>query len=249
MSFLVFVAAMVLVAVAIFYLGLARRGSRAIGRIVRLDTIRIADIIEGPVELTGTIRAIEKPIRAPSGHRCVYAMVKVEGSVGSGKSRHVIHSESEDRLVPAELVDETGAKVRVDLENVEVLGSGTMISGHPSQLRQSTKSWTKNVPERAQGVTITETIVVHDRHVILSGRATVIDSKVAMEQDEGSYRDGAPGEKKTFLISGTEEEPILVTEGTERQLLWQAGWPVAVLAISAAIALAFAGVLIAVIIA
>lgn len=236
-----------LVPLAGYYLHLARRGLRAVTRIIRLETRPVTELEEGPVELAGTIRALERPIRGPSGHRCVYAEVKVDGYTHGGKNREVIHSETEERVVPAELVDASGAKVRVDFENVEVLGEHTMISGNRGVLRQATKSWTKKVAPRAQYIEINETRVTQDAKVVLTGRATVVDAKV--EMGEGGYRDGAPTEKRTFLVSGTEDEPLLVTEGTEAKLLWKATWPVALLVACATIALTFAGVLIAVIIA
>lgn len=247
MRILLFLCLAILFSLSGFYFSRARRGWRAVARILRVATRPIAKIEEGPVEIEGTIRALERPIRGPSGKRCVYAEVQVAGFTHGGKNRERVHSETEERVAPAVVVDAAGDQVKIDLSEIELLGDHVMINGPRGKMRQSTKSWTKNVAVRAQHLEIIESSVQHDVRVVVSGRAKVVDSKV--EMNEGGYRDGAPTEKKTFLIHGTPDEPLLVSEGTERQLLWQASWPVALLVVCATVALAFAGVVIAVLVA
>ncbi|MBS2013108.1 MAG: hypothetical protein JST00_09490 [Deltaproteobacteria bacterium] len=246
MRLLHFVSLAILTTVALYYWSLARRGLRAARRISRLQTRAVANLEEGLVEVDGVIRAIGRPIRGPSGGRAVYLDVDVEGFHHQGKHRQRIHQQRDERKVDAVVVDASG-EVKVDLEHVEVVGAATILSGTRGRLPASTKPWTKDIAERATHITIAEIRVNHEAQVVVSGRAKVVDSKV--ERGEGGYRDGAPTEKKTFLIHGTKEEPLLVYEGSERRLLWQASWPVAVLFVAGFVALALAGVVLAVIVA
>lgn len=70
----------------------------------------------------------------------------------------------------------------------------------------------------------------------------VVDAKV--EASVSGYRDGVPVEKNTFVFGGAAKARMIVSEGSEAELLWRATWPVLVLAATSTSAFLFAALVI-----
>jgi hypothetical protein len=138
--------------------------------------------------------------------------------------------------------------VKLDFAHLEVVGAdGAFSVGGISYLAEPTRAWATDVPGTAMSIQFKERVLQPGARVVVSGIARVTDATV--EARPAGYRDGATVEKKTFIIGGTSEARMLVTQGTERQLLWRASWPVAVLMLTAIAGLAYAGLLLAVLLA
>jgi hypothetical protein len=136
----------------------------------------------------------------------------------------------------------------LELEHLEVVGGyGAFVVRGLPYLAEPTRAWAKEVPDTATSIQIRERVLEPGARVVVSGFARVTDATVEARPE--GYRDGATVEKRTFIIGGTAEARMLVAQGSERQLLWRASWPVALLVLAALAALAYAGLLLALLLA
>lgn len=225
----------------LLHLRAAVRGVPAIVRLVRTRTKRIADLTEGNAEIAGTIRAVGDAVRSPTGRECVYVDVEVTGMRGKGKQRFTVHSERIKREAVAEVVDSDGAAVRLDFEHVEIVApAATTRVDFPLLGPDATSYCRFETP--VEDVSLQERVIPSGVQVFVSGVARVVDAKV--EASVSGYRDGVPVEKKTFVFGGAAKARMIVSEGSEAELLWRATWPVALLAATSTSAFLFAALVI-----
>jgi ABC-type Fe3+-siderophore transport system permease subunit len=247
-SLLLFMMIVVPTMLAAFHVWRATQGLDAIKRIVRVETTPLGDIREGPVEVEGVLEALEPAIVAASGREAVFADVEVKATRGGGRNSVVVHQSHTHRSVATVIKASDGTTVKLDFEHLELAGGeGTFLVGGVPDLAEPTRAWATEVPNTATSIQFKERVLEPGARVIVSGIARVTDATV--EARSTGYRDGATVEKKTFVIGGTPEARMLVAQGSERQLLWRATWPVAVLMLTAIAGLAYAGLLLALLLA
>jgi hypothetical protein len=250
-SLLLFFMIVVPTMLAAFQVWRATQGLDAIKRIVRLETTPLRDISEGAVEVEGILEAVEplEPrLLAASGREAVFADVEVKATRGGGRNSVVVHQSHTQRSVATAITASDGTKVKLDFAHLEVVGGDTaFVVGGVPHLAEPTRAWAADVPGTATSIQFRERVLQPGARVVVSGIARVTDATVEARPE--GYRDGATVEKKTFVIGGTSEARMLVSQGSERQLLWRATWPVAVLMLTAAVGLAYAGLLLALLLA
>jgi ABC-type Fe3+-siderophore transport system permease subunit len=247
-SLLLFVMTVVPTMLAAFQLWRATQGLDAIKRIVRLDTTPLRDIREGAVEVEGFLEALEPRLLAASGRDAVFADVEVKATRGGGRNSVVVHQSHTQRSVATAITSSDGTKVKLDFSHLEVVGTAAafVVGGVPNRA-EPTRTWAADVPTTATSIQFKERVLQPGARVVVSGIARVADATV--EARSTGYRDGATVEKKTFVIGGTPEARMLVSKGSERQLLWRATWPVALLMLTAIAGLAYAGLLLSLLLA
>lgn len=248
MSLLLFIAIVAATALAAFHLWRATQGLDAIERIVRLDTTPLRDLAEGSVEVEGVLEALEPAIVAASGRAAVFADVELTATGGGGRNKATVHHSRTHRSVATAITASDGTTVKLDLEHLEVVSAhGVFVVAGLGNLAEPTRPWASEVPNEATSLLFRERVLEPGARVVVSGIARVTDA--AVEARPAGYRDGATVEKKTFVIGGAPDARLLVTQGTERQLFWRATWPVAVLVLTACASLAYAGLLLALLVA
>jgi len=240
---LLLVSVNVLLALGGWHLYCAVRGIPAIIRVVRTRALPIAELVDGDVEIAGTIRAVGATVVSPSGRKCVFVDVALLGTRGAGKQRQKVHEEHFQRKAVADVVDASGAAVRLDFANVEVVAPVFVTRGATLALEPAARGYCDFGEKIVEEVVLTERAIEDGIRVCVSGVARVVDSKV--ETTEGGYRDGVPVEKKSFMMAGAPNKRMLVSEGSEAALLWRATWPVVVLTATSAAAFLFSALVIA----
>ena len=183
------------------------RGMAIVGRLLRQPTVSVSRLHEGPVEVSGKVMPVGEPLLSLSGHRCVAVKTTVSGQFGTGEDSSSKGSKTVQRVVPARLVDATGA-CRLDLDLSEVVGE----RWHSETVKEGMLAhvpWVDLVPAGSTEVTIEELIVPEGATVLVSGDA-------ALAAKPPGYREGA-GEE--WLISGTAEHLLLMSIGGQARLI------------------------------
>lgn len=245
---LLVLAVCVLTGLALFQAWHATQGVAAAARILRLDTTPLGQITEGLVEVEGVITALDTPLVAPSGRAAVFADVAIRGTNGNGKNTRITHQSRTHRAARAAITAADGTTVGLDLENIAVVDAAATFDVQVARMELPTRAWATDLSADTERLSIAERIVEPGARVVVSGTARVVDAVVDARTSSG-YRDGAPVEKKTFVIGGTSEARLLVSTGTARQLSWRALWPVVVLFGTALAGLAYAGVVLSLLLA
>jgi hypothetical protein len=247
MSILLALAMFVPAGLALFHAWRSTQGLAAVARALRLDTTPLSQLTEGLVEVEGVITALDAPLVAASGRPAVFADVALRGTHGIGKSSRVTHRSHAHRSVKAALTAADGTMVGLDLDHVEVVDASAAFQVVVSRMEEPTRAWATDLSWDTEQLMVTERIVEPGARVVVSGRARVVDAVV--DPRTSGYRDGVPVEKKTFVIGGSPEARLLVATGTARQLTWRALWPVVVLLLTALAGLAYAGIVLSLLLA
>lgn len=226
----------------IVHLVLAIRGIPAITRIVRTRTRPISELAEGDVELTGIVRAVGETVVSPSGRKCVVVDVALMATQGKGKQRKTVKEEKLVREAVADVVDATGATVRLDFANVEVVAPVVTMWLDTRTADPAARGYFDFGEKMVDDVHFIERAIEDGARVCVSGIARVVGSKV--ETTAAAYRDGVSVEKKSFVVAGSAGKRMLVSEGSEAMLLWRATWPVLALTAASTSAFLFAALVI-----
>lgn len=224
------------------HLVLALRGIPAIARIVGTRSRPIGELAEGDVEITGTIKAVGETVVSPSGRKCVVVDVALMATQGKGKQRKTVKEEKLVREAVADVVDATGATVRLDFANVEVVAPVVATWLETRTADPAARGYFDFGEKVVDDVHFIERAIEDGARVCVSGIARVVGSKV--ETTAAGYRDGVSAEKKSFVIAGSATRRMLVSEGSEKILLWRATWPVVALTAASASAFLFAALVI-----
>ena len=211
MTFVGFVLGAVLVIMGVFLAIKAVRGVSIVTRLLRRPTSPVANLHEGPVEVYGKVTAIGEPLVSASGQRCIAVKTTVNGSSKSSPNDSEPSStgtSSAQRVVPARLVDATGA-CRLDLDLAELVGVH-WVSKPVAEGALAYASFAQLVPPGSNEVTVEEHIIPEGATVLVSGDAT------QAPRDPGGYRDGELAE---WVISGTAEELLILSIGGQARLI------------------------------
>lgn len=200
-----------LFAVAMLVVGIAlvlrvRDGVSVILRLLSRPTLTVAQLHEGPVEISGKVKAAGDALLSLSGHHCIALTRTVSGTSGTGKYATSRGTTTSRKVVPARLTDATG-DCRVDLDLSDVVGERwkTEVSGGQLMLLPA-----ELVPSGSDRVTIEEVIVPEDAVVLVSGDA----KEVALPPE--SYRGGLASE---WILSGTADQLLLLSVGGQTSLI------------------------------
>ena len=235
-----------LVGLSLYCVSLAVAALPTLKRLRATQMRAVRDLVEGPVEVTGTIRATEATFLSPKARAAVLAAVDVKVAKQQGKSSTTLHSNVEHRKMPANLVDDDGAVVSLDFDHVEIVSPEEIARSQPDQMPSQMRYWLASC--QASTLASANTVVCRE-HTILDGervtvRATarVVSSTVERAEVE-EYRGAAPTERKTFVLEGSLDNKLVIAAGSRSELMFSATWPLVMLFACAATALAFAGFL------
>ncbi|MDB4940828.1 MAG: hypothetical protein JWP97_362 [Labilithrix sp.] len=232
------------VVVAIVLLVWARGGWDAVRRLRAVQRRPIRELHEGAVEISGVVRLAgpDEPVLPPSGRPAVAMHLKVTAFRGNGKNRVVVHRQEIERRVPTLITDDAGGVALLDFENVEIVAPTTGVKARQGVFSLAALAWVPSVPGGADSIVLEERIIEVGEHVMVSGHARIREAVIEHAAAPG-YRDGVPTTRTSFLVHGSPTARLIIGPGSERQLLFRAGWPVVLLVGAAAVSLAYAALL------
>lgn len=224
----------------------AWRGTAAARRALRLQRVRIADLAEGRVELSGVVVLApgDEGIVSPSGRRCVAAKVTMSGREGeSQKSRKTVTDVQVLRSAKKVTLRDESGTVELDLENVEVVAPMYAADGPASEL-SGQLHWRQHLDGATNYVAVNELGIEDGERVVVYGRAELAGEEMEQARaDDAGYRGADPTVRRTYCVAGTPTERLVINAGSERTLLLRAAWPVALLVFAGTVFLAHAGVM------
>lgn len=197
---------------ALVAFGVGYQGLAPVMKLRRRKSVRVSDVVRGPVEIAGKIRAVGDPIEALDGRPLAAALWNVSYSYRSGsKSYSANLGEPILRAAAVEIVDATGS-CPIDLGCVVPMGPersyamepAAFAARHPDVWERITQP---KKEETLKEVRIAETVVRHDVEGLVSGEAIPDDSLVP----SADYR----GAKQRMRIIGTDVEPLLLSGWSE----------------------------------
>lgn len=189
--------------------------SRHVLRVLREKTSRIADLVPGPAEIVGDLRA-ETPVLTIDGSRAVavrwavYAFYRKDEET-SNQSPKLVYT----LCSSVEVTDGTGA-CTLDLDRFVLLGPRKEHTLVGESLARKHPELASRLPAPEEGhtlevVLVEETIVPEGVRGFVSGEAVLEDTPTR----SAAYRDG----KRTFKLRGTDTRPLIVSGSCQKQVV------------------------------
>jgi len=177
----------------------------SIAQLVQRSTTPIAELVEGPVEIEGTIRVCEEPIVAPSGVRCAAVTVHATRVEVRDNGKRVIHgTTSVTRVASCTVEDGHGGRVRVEADGNVSLQGEAFVSGELA-VGELPDAWAALAKPPALHVLVEEHRIEDGAHVVVHGVAE------PTEGESAAYRVGT-----AMRIVSPAESPMLILRGAER---------------------------------
>jgi len=222
-TFLGAVAALVVLIAVVWALTQINQGLPAIRQILERPTTPLDRLAEGPAEVAGVLE-VEGPVTNLRGQPCALITVEVhsEWTTGSGKQQ-TSHHEARGQTFCARVVTlrqgVQSARLLVTPETVSVSADERRRAapGHQqAALLARCPAYADLAVEGAQ-ITVVERCIRAGKPVLVSGQAAVDE-----QAEPSGYREGAG---RAFKLGPTADRKLLVSSGTQGQLLARLAGP------------------------